>query len=670
MKKIIFPVLSLCLITGALQAKEAASAQTQPKLTVTAEKDVMRITSSQAGQVIEHEPNTYDQNDTARGKGTFSDGYYAGYINAGETATLPRYKSDGSDRAYDKFYLKTESGTSTASYASDIYHSRGLVRFAQDSIKGLFNEHTKDMTFVKDLKCSSITINLDISGLFAPEYDIKNNHDLIRYENQGRTYYFSQSAVKDMDERVSEATKLGVNVTGVLTPWKGSENGKMIRRTTDRWPSYMSYSENDVSDTVPLTGINTSNENGEHAFEALMEFMADRYSRTQDQGFIQTFVVSNEIDFTPYFCTGMDFDNYMEEYTRCLRIANTAVKKYCSDMDVAVPFTHYWNDTGTNVGYGTATNFSPRKMLDWMNKHLTEEGDFNWAVCPHLYSTISTSSSYALADSKCDMITGDADTSKLLTFSNLEILDDYLRKPENMYQGKTVRSVYLNEGGISSSSGTDKNMNEQAASLIQAYCKASQFSEIKQYNYYRLLDNKEFESGSGLNVGLLNADWSMKPAYYAYKHIDDEQSQALIKHYMPYISFRKNKKILTYGNGISSAPDMMSVTDSEINWNEKYDPNKVIRKSLRKPKADIKTMSVSHIGVQSYSGDKLKPDIAVMDGKKRATVKITYSKNIKPGTATAVIKGVGRYTGRRTVRFKIIKRNYDTRSSAHGIIPK
>lgn len=670
MKKIIFPVLSLCLIAGALQAKKAASAQTQPKLTVTAEKDVMRITSSQAGQVIEHEPNTYDQNDTARGKGTFSDGYYAGYINAGETATLPRYKSDGSDRAYDKFYLKTKSGTSTASYASDIYNSRGLVRFAQDSIKGLFNEHTKDMTFVKDLKCSSITINLDISGLFAPEYDVKNNHDLIRYENQGRTYYFSQSAVKDMDERVSEATKLGVNVTGVLTPWKGSKNGKMIRRTTDRWPSYMSYSENDASDTVPLTGINTSNENGEHAFEALMEFMADRYSRTQDQGFIQTFVVSNEIDFTPYFCTGMDFDNYMEEYTRCLRIANTAVKKYCSDMDVAVPFTHYWNDTGTNVGYGTATNFSPRKMLDWMNKHLTEEGDFNWAVCPHLYSTISTSSSYALADSKCDMITGDADTSKLLTFSNLEILDDYLRKPENMYQGKTVRSVYLNEGGISSSSGTDKNMNEQAASLIQAYCKASQFSEIKQYNYYRLLDNKEFESGSGLNVGLLNADWSMKPAYYAYKHIDDEQSQALIKHYMPYISFRKNKKILTYGNGISSAPDMMSVTDSEINWNEKYDPNKVIRKSLRKPKADIKTMSVSHIGVQSYSGDKLKPDIAVMDGKNRATVKITYSKNIKPGTATATIRGIGRYTGRRTVRFKIIKRNHDTGSSAHGIIPK
>lgn len=638
-------------------------------LEIQAEQDHIIIKATgDGGQVIEHEPYSYEDSDSLRGKGTASAGENVGYVGSGDTLTLSRYKADGSDRAYDKFYLQTGSGTGTPYYATSVYHSRGLVRFAQDSIKGLFNEHTKDMTFAKDLKCSSITLNLDISRLFAP--GMKNGSDTIAYENQGRTYYFSKSAVKDMDERVSSATKLGMNVTGVLTPWKGTKNGAMTERVTDRWPSYMSYEENQASTSVPLTGINTSNAEGEHAFEALMEFMADRYSRNRDQGFIQTFVVSNEIDFTPYFCTGMGFDGYMEEYTRCLRIANTAVKKYCADMDVAVPFTHYWNETGTNVGFGSATNFSPRKMLDWMNKHMSEEGDFDWAICPHLYSAISTSSAYALSDSKSGQVTGDVETSKLLTFSNLEILDEYLRRPENMYMGQKVRWVYLNEGGISSSSGTEQKLNEQAASLLQAYCKASQFSEIRQYNYYRMIDNEEFETGSGLNVGLLNADWSMKPAYYAYKHIDDEQSKALLKHYMPYISFRKNKKILTYGDGISSVPDIMAVTDSKINWNEKYDPNKVIRQSLRKPKADIKKMTIPRIGVQSYSGDELKPDIAVMDGRKRATVKITYSKNINPGTATAVIRGIGRYTGRRTVRFKIIKRSYDTESSSHGIIPK
>lgn len=667
--------LAICLAGSvgrwASQAETASAAS--PRIEVKADRDTVTVTASGgSGTVTEHEPCSYEAGDRLRGKGAASDGHCIGSVSTGGSLTVSRYDSSGNDRAYSKFYLKSADGSISApAYAGDrIYHSRGLVRFAQDSIKGLFNEHTKDMTFVKDLKCSSITLNLDISGLFAPEYDIRENRDIIKYENQGRTYLFSQSAVKDMDERVSEATKLGVNVTGVLTPWKGTENGKMTRRVTDRWPAYMSYAENEASTSVPLTGINTSNADGEHAFEALMEFMADRYSRSKDQGFIQTFVVSNEIDFTPYFCTGMSFNSYMEEYARCLRIANTAVKKYCADMDVAVPFTHYWNGTGTNVGYGSATNFSPRKMLDWLNRYVSDEGDFNWAVCPHLYSTVSTSSAYALADSKYGLVTGDMETSKLLTFSNLEILDEYLRKPENMYNGKTVRSVYINEGGISSSAGKERNMNEQAASLIQAYCKASQFPEIRQYNYYRLLDNEEFESGSGLNVGLLNADWSMKPAYYAYKHIDDNQGGALIKHYMPYISYRKNGRLMTFGNGISSASDLMSVTDSRVNWEEKYNPRNVMRLSLRTPKINISKMRFSRIDVQSYTGKAVRPDVLVNDHGKRATVKVTYKKNIYPGTAMAVVSGTGRYSGKRTIRFKIIKNLHETGSSAHGPVAK
>ena len=38
----------------------------------------------------------------------------------------------------------------------------------------------------------------------------------------------------------------------------------------------------------------------------------------------------------------------MEEYSRTLRLANLAVKKYCKDMTVTVPLTHNWSTSGYN----------------------------------------------------------------------------------------------------------------------------------------------------------------------------------------------------------------------------------------------------------------------------------------------------------------------------------
>ena len=108
-------------------------------LEIQAEQDHITIRATgDGGQVVEHEPCSYENSDQLRGKGTASEGENVGYVGSGGVLTLSRYKADGSDRAYDKFYLKTGSGTGAPYYATSVYHSRGLVRFAQDSIKGLF----------------------------------------------------------------------------------------------------------------------------------------------------------------------------------------------------------------------------------------------------------------------------------------------------------------------------------------------------------------------------------------------------------------------------------------------------------------------------------------------------------------------------------------------------
>ena len=60
---------------------------------------------------------------------------------------------------------------------------------------------------------------------------------------------------------------------------------------------------------------------------------------------------------------------------------------------------------------------------------------------------------------------------------------------------------------------------------------------------------------------------------------------------------------------------------------------------------------------QAYTGKKLKPDVTVKYGKttlkKGTDYTVTYKNNVKPGTATATVKGKGKYTGTLKGTFKI-----------------
>ncbi|MCM1569768.1 MAG: Ig-like domain-containing protein [Roseburia sp.] len=63
---------------------------------------------------------------------------------------------------------------------------------------------------------------------------------------------------------------------------------------------------------------------------------------------------------------------------------------------------------------------------------------------------------------------------------------------------------------------------------------------------------------------------------------------------------------------------------------------------------------------KEYTGKAMKPDVTVKDGTKKLSkntdFKVTYSDNKKAGRATVVIKGIGNYTGSKTLNFTISKR--------------
>ncbi len=78
----------------------------------------------------------------------------------------------------------------------------------------------------------------------------------------------------------------------------------------------------------------------------------------------------------------------------------------------------------------------------------------------------------------------------------------------------------------------------------------------------------------------------------------------------------------------------------------------------RAGKGNIKSMNISDIETQVYTGKALTPAPVIRDGyiklKSGTDYTLAYKKNTKVGTASVTIKGKGNYTGTLTVKFKII----------------
>lgn len=80
--------------------------------------------------------------------------------------------------------------------------------------------------------------------------------------------------------------------------------------------------------------------------------------------------------------------------------------------------------------------------------------------------------------------------------------------------------------------------------------------------------------------------------------------------------------------------------------------------SIRKVQTDISSLKNGKISSKRYTGKPIKPALTVKDGSVKLTegtdFTVTYKNNKACGTASAVITGKGKYTGTRTVTFKIV----------------
>ena len=521
------------------------------------------ISGKGTAEIYAYQPEQYRPDDPLKGESVLSPekGDKVGAVSLGrrQTIAIKRYGTKREDRIYRKYYLvqggKTLKGPV---YVNRIKPEHRRVLFDQDSIKGIFNEGKNDVSEASYLGASSITVNISTSSLLYPqEYAHPDNS--IAYECEGKTWHFSRKAVKDMDEKITNATKAGMNSIVILNAW-----GKGIAPDWFRYPT-----DSDKKDSA-IYGMNTSNTRGREYFEVMMDFLGHRYSQPERR--VGTWVISNEIDFPDYFFHGENnLDRYMEEYSRQLRIADIAIKKGAGDAAVVVPFTHFWKKTGTNVGSKSPSEFLPYDMITWLAKKTNSEGAFDWGIAPHLYAANSIKANYSMADTKVPGITGDWRTTSMITYSNLEVLGDFLAQKDILFDGKR-RGVYMTEGGMSSGKKSDDEYKRQAASIIQGYLKCVNLPYVRTFNYYRLTDHPD-ETKQGLTVGLKDENGMRKPAYEVFRKLDTVEGAENARKYLKYIEYQKNGAAY-HPNSWAQA---MNVYTTEME--NSFDPLKALKKS-------------------------------------------------------------------------------------------
>ena len=570
-----------------------------PKVSVSVSRSEIKITinvvgKSGAAQLYRFDAEDYPSDDTMHGMSKYisEKGTPIGDYTCGTSAeiVINRYEKDGSDNLYAKYYvIQNDQVLAGPYYANEIASMRNKQPFKVSTKKGLTLEDGSTINEAIEMGVSNTVINMDLCSLILANEDKNGNPidnsdrgDVIEFESNGEIFYFDANYVYSQDGLISAYTKAGMNVSLVLISW--------AKTHTEDYPSALLYM--DAKENRQTMAFNTSTERGREYWVAAMEFMANRYSQSSTLGIVNKFIIGNEIDYTYDWYLlqpnkdkngqyqKVEFNTFMEEFARTLRLANLAVKKYNSGAKVAISLTHNWAadcyDSYNNTGNSIRKNsYAPKDILDWISKYEKARGDYDWGIAVHPYPIGTTSSNPTKTDpawsgknGNPDPITGDWRTSPWITAANLELYQQYFEQPENKYNGTEMRTVSLTETSICNldedSVSADKyliSVYEQAASVAQYYYRAAHIDCIDEIAYFQLHDQ------SGYKLGLLQDDGTKKPAYDVWKYIDTNKSFNYANKYLKYIS-----------NG--TWLDVMKCTKSGFDWDLLWDEDKIMIRTI------------------------------------------------------------------------------------------
>jgi hypothetical protein len=405
------------------------------------------------------------------------------------TISAPRF-AGGVDRYYDKFLaVSGGSALGSAHYVDDpeFAAQNDYPYPATTTIKGLSQVDMTDDA--ESLGAHHAGVNVALNSIMRKGPGDPGTY--IPFESNGATYYFDKARVEQLDGQIKPLSDDGIVVNLILILYQDSDPNSAF--------SVLVHPDARIG-AGTVYAFNTATAQGVAYYTAAMEFLAGRYSRDdQEYGRAVNYIVGNEVDAAWVWAQMGDqsLSDFVEYYSRALRITWQAARKYYASARVYVSLEHNWDVSPDPTKPLQA--YPGRSVLDTLAATSRSEGDFPWDVAYHPYPQDLTNP--RVWD---DTQAVDSPESPLITFKNIQVLPQYLRQESLEFNG-APRRIILSEQGCNTPSDSEADQQLQAACYAYAYYKVLFAGGIDAFNLHRHVDHP---LEGGLRLGL----WSWDPA--------------------------------------------------------------------------------------------------------------------------------------------------------------
>jgi len=452
--------------------------------------------------------------------------------------SLARYvERDGFryDRALSAWAVIREGSTkddllSHARYATQIEAQWNLPVQSLAHKKGLggFSANRGFVEDLDDLPIGSVTVNVPITSFIY----LDARPDTYVHEYGGKSFYFDRKKIDELDQTFRVAAARNIIVSAIILVQKASECAD---------PSVGELLEHEhYTDDAFFTMPRLDNAESLRCYAAALDFLAGRYCQPgSPYGRIHHWIMHNEVDAGSTWTNmgkGRPLFVYLDNYYKSMRVCYNIAKAYDAHTEVLASFTHSWVTKAPGGDYATLD------MINGLLQYSTAEGDFRWGLAYHPYPE-DLNEPKTWNDSQATF----SPRSPLVTFKNLEVLDDWIKRPENWYMKTNKRMLWLSENGTNSRTYEEKDLQEQAAGLAYAWKKLARLDGIDAIQWHNWIDNRnEF----GLRIGLRRFPddeedpGGRKPVWHVYQAAGTEREDEIFEPYKAIIGINDWREIM------------------------------------------------------------------------------------------------------------------------------
>lgn len=426
------------------------------------------------------------------------------------------YKTAGC-HLYDKFQIAVARGgtfvpVTGARYISNPEVMAGVsIQRINDGKKGIILDGAKignGNTEVLELGVQQAAYNINL-------VDVYGGNCIVSFDYNGKTYYFDSDYLSQYDHCVRTTTSQGIGMTMViLNPYVPGEEfliSPVARGGLGRSSYYM---------------MNTSEDAGLEALEALVSYLAVRYNGKNGYGQVDNWVIGNEINAKNIwnYAADMELGSYIRYYADSLRVCYLAIRSKNPSARVCCSFDNNWN------AVSNPSTYTALSALEMMNAYICSQGNFDWSLAFHPYNYPLIWTSFWTPKENTGGMIQHCLTSPYISMENIEQLTDYMCQPALRNTKGEVRNILLTEVGYSSTQGDEA----QASAIVYAYYRTATNRYLNMIIFNRQTDYP-VEVRDGMAVGLARQDGARKLAYEYYQQMNGPNAAAYVQRSAAYM---------------------------------------------------------------------------------------------------------------------------------------